>query len=76
MSSVPTLRAAIEVCLATPEFMAEYRRLTGHALGTGTPLDREVDRVTGRLDTEAEQFFTFVRDHVWLPVVIGLAGAR
>jgi len=71
----PTLRQCIEACLGNRDFMHEYRRLTGHALGldTRSGLDRMIDAATGHepstvSEPEARQFFDFVRDYVWAPV--------
>jgi hypothetical protein len=65
---------AVHECFTTAEFMAEYRRLTGSTLGLDdrTPIARLVDEATGHgpWDGEWRDFFLFVRDFVWLPVVL------
>jgi len=72
----PTLRECIDACLGNQDFMREYRRLHGHALGLDTrnALDQMIDAATGYRspavsETEARQFFEFVRDYVWAPVL-------
>ena len=64
----PTLAMAIRMCLSNQDFMREYRRLSGHSLGRGAPLDRMIDKATGKLDEEAKELFNFIRDYV-LPVL-------
>ena len=57
----PTLRECLDACLGNQDFMREYRRLHGHALGldTRSALERMVDEATGHplavSETEARQ---------------------
>ena len=74
-SHAPSLRDAISECINNPEFVKEYRRLTGHSLERGNPLDFMIDEATGKLDDEANQLFDFIRDYVWLPVTISVSGS-
>ena len=70
-----TFRHCLDEVLAHEELLANYRRLTGHALlskDKRTGLDRMIDAATGHdptaiKDEEAQHFFRFVRDCVWLP---------
>ena len=64
-----SLEDALAITLANKEFMREYRRLTGHRLGDGPVIDRMIDESTGKLEDEARQFYVFVRDHIWMPVI-------
>lgn len=59
----------VKVCLNTPEFMENYKRLRGVALGSGSPIERMVDEATGRMKKEMFDLCDFIRDYVWLPVV-------
>lgn len=59
----------VKVCLNTPEFMEEYARLKGVALGSGSPIERMVDEATGRTKKEMFDLCDFIRDYIWLPVV-------
>lgn len=71
-----TFHECVWACWDNVAFMKEYRRLTGHKLN-GTQrivIEFMIDRETGYRpdpldDKEARQFFEFVRDHIWLPLV-------
>jgi hypothetical protein len=72
----PSLERCIWECWENQDFMREYRRLSGHALGQDRRqgIERLIDQATGHEppvidDKEARQFFEFVRDVVWLPVL-------
>lgn len=62
-------RLCVEQCMASEEFMREYRRLTGsQLLKPRTPLDVLIDNATGAPavnDREARAFFEFVRTYVF-----------
>lgn len=67
-------------CWNNAEFMAHYRRLTGHALGADkrSTIEHLVDRATGYKpssvdEAEAVEFFDFVRDYIWIPVLAKMA---
>lgn len=69
-----TYQDAVEAAFAHPEFMEEWRRLSGSTLGldTRSPILRLVDEATGH-DPDAEQwveFFNFVFKYVWLPMLL------
>jgi len=77
MTTPPSFRQCVEACWHNADLMHEYRRLTGHALGLDkrTPLDRMIDRATQHVppaldDAEMQAFFKFVRDYIWMPVVL------
>ena len=59
----------LEECLKTPELLKEYRRLTGARLGNGSTIEMMIDKSTGYHDKEWKDFFDFVRDYIWMPVV-------
>jgi hypothetical protein len=50
-----------------PEFVKEFDRLCGTNLShKGTGLDLEIDKASGRLDSDLKLFVKFVYEHVWL----------
>jgi hypothetical protein len=56
----------LQECLDNREFRKEYDRLHGTNLSmSGTPIDLEIDRATGRLELEFQGFAQFVRDTVY-----------
>lgn len=60
-------------CWNHPEFMAQYRRLTGSKIGLGpkSVLEAMIDEVcrAPRLDpVEGRAFLRFVHDYVWTPL--------
>jgi hypothetical protein len=67
MSERPiTFCECLAVCTRTPGLVSEFDRLTGCNLsGRGSPLELEIDRVTGRMDADFARFVEFVRDCVW-----------
>ena len=64
-----SLKATINTCLGTPDFMKEYRRLTKARLGTGSGIEIMIDKATGYDEKEAKDLFDFIRDYIWLPVL-------
>lgn len=64
---------AVRIAYSTPDFMAEYRRLSGSTLGLDdrTPIARLIDEAAKHdpWDEQWRPFFEFVRDVVWLPLV-------
>ena len=72
LNAIPSLEMAIKTCLSTPDFMKEYRRLSGHSLGRAAPIIMMIDKATGKTDAEAKEFFEFVREHIWWPVVFNI----
>jgi hypothetical protein len=79
MSKLPSFQDCVFECWENPDFMRQYRRLSGHELRLELrePLEHLIDAATGYEapvleDEEVTQFFEFVRDHVWLPVVLGM----
>lgn len=67
MPEVVTLETAIKTCLDNPEFMKEYRRLSGAHLGKGDGLSIMIDQATGYDKKEANDLFEFIRDYIWIP---------
>lgn len=69
-----TFEDAVVECFEQPEFMEEYRRLTGSTLGLDgrAPIVRMIDDHTGHDPHEAEwaPFFRFVFSFVWMPIVL------
>ncbi|KZC30057.1 MULTISPECIES: hypothetical protein [unclassified Rhodanobacter] len=60
------LRFVLEVALAHPSLRAEYDRLAGTARGTRrSPVDKAIDRATGRDDAELQGFLVFAKDALW-----------
>ncbi len=73
-----TFHECVFACWDNPDFMREYRRLSGHAIGKDrrAPIDRMIDTTTGYTppaldDKEAVAFLEFVERVVWLPLVSG-----
>ena len=67
MSAV-TFRETLDMCAATPEFVAQFDRLTGHNLseiGKRGPLDAMIDEATGRDREAILSFVVFVDEVVW-----------
>lgn len=79
---LPTFEQAVRETYSNQEFMREYRRLKpGCKLGlsdTRKPIERMIDEACGRPAPEAPtndewfEFFNFVRDYVWMPVIAKL----
>ncbi len=72
----PTFPQCVLACWDNADFMREYRRLTGAAIGEDkrSALDRLIDAATGHTppvfdDRELEAFFEFVHDYIWSPLV-------
>jgi hypothetical protein len=56
----------VHTCFANKEFVKEYDRLMGANLSrAGSPLDIQIDRVTGRHEKELASFIRFVHTCVW-----------
>lgn len=64
-----SLEETIRVCLNTPEFMREYKRLSGASLGSGSPISVMIDKSTGYNEVEAKALYEFIRDYIWKPVI-------
>lgn len=63
-----TFDAVVQQCAATPEFVAEFDRLTGSRLssiGRRSPLDAMIDGATGWEDEQLRRFCVFVAETVW-----------
>lgn len=65
-----TLEDAITEAVNNRELVREYKRLTGAQLGGGAPIKRMIDKATGFADKEWFDFFNFVRDYIWMPVLM------
>lgn len=63
--TIPSLEETIEIFINNKDFMKEYRRLTGSALGVGIPINIMVDEASGKFDADAKELFEFIRDYVW-----------
>ena len=65
-----TLKKCIEEALKTPELIEQYKRLTGARLSLGERnLIEMIDKATGFQQKEWFDFFNFVRDYVWIPLL-------
>jgi len=64
-----SLEETIMVCLNNPEFMREYKRLSGASLGSGSPITVMIDKSTGYDEVEAKALYEFIRDYIWKPVI-------
>lgn len=68
-----SFRASVEMCIESPEFMKEYRRLTGSHIGAPRmPIESMIDEVTGRDVDAYRKFFEFVSEFVWRPWISSL----
>jgi hypothetical protein len=72
--SVVSFETCVWKCWEDPEFMREYRRLTGHALGQDrrAAIERLIDDTTGHVpsldEREARAFLDFVYEYIWAPL--------
>lgn len=64
-----TFQTCVEECLKAPEFIQQYKRLTGASLGSGKPIERMIDESTGLMEKEYFDLFNFIRDYIYLPVI-------
>lgn len=65
-----TLEETVLLATSDKEFMRHYKRLTGATLGGGPPIYRMIDKATGKTDAEWYKLFDFIRDYVYLPVLM------
>lgn len=65
-----TFEEAVKMCVENKEFIVEYKRLTGARLGSGTPWEKLIDQATKYQDKEWFDLFNFIRDYIWMPVVL------
>ena len=66
-----TLEQAIKEAVAQPELLAQYQRLRGVRLVGKPPIIQMIDEATGYHEKQWFDFFSFVRDYIWWPVVMG-----
>lgn len=64
-----SLEETIKECLANKELVIQYRRLTGARLGMGSPIERIIDEKTGYDEKEFFDFFNFIKDYIWMPLI-------
>lgn len=56
----------VQQCVANVEFVREFDRLHGtNVAGRGSPLEYEIDLVSGRIDDDLHKFVVFVHRYVW-----------
>ncbi len=60
-----TFEDVVKHCAGNAEFMAEYRRLSGHSLLSRSVIENQIDIATGKIDQEVKAFIAFVFDAVW-----------
>jgi len=69
-----TLKMAIEESMNTPELIEQYERLKKVKLFPNrSPIAMMIDEATGYhglVEKDWKDFFDFVRDYIWLPVVL------
>ena len=54
----------------TPELIKEYDRLNNTNISKKlSPIENLIDEKTGNRDTEIKEFFTFVREFIFLPLI-------
>jgi len=68
--NIPTLEETIKMCLENQEFMKEYERLLGQKLVAGSPIEKMIDEATGYDKKLTNDFFNFIREYIWMPVVV------
>lgn len=66
---IPTLEETIKLCIQTPELIKEYERLLDKKFVPSSPIEKMIDEATGYDKKLAHDFFNFVRDYIWMPVV-------
>lgn len=68
MTPQTLFESVLRQCAATPEFVAEFDRLTGSNLSRkGSPINIMVDDASGKTDADAGKFVEFVREFVFAP---------
>lgn len=65
-----SLEQAITEAINTSELIQQYERLTGARLRGGAPIEQMIDKSTGYDKEQWNRFFDFVRDYIWMPVII------
>ena len=68
--NIPTLEETIKMCLENQDFIKEYERLLGQKLVAGSPIEKMIDEATGYDKKLTNDFFNFIRDYIWMPVVV------
>lgn len=64
----PAFTRCAHEAIETPELVENFNRLYGASVGRGTPLEREIDSVTGKSDDDMRAFINFVHDGIYLRV--------
>ena len=65
-----TFEQCVKEAWNTPDLVEQYKRLTGARLGGGLPIERMIDDASGFKEKEYTDFFNFVRDYIWIPVLL------
>lgn len=69
----PAFHFCIAETINTGDFIKEFDRLYGSNLQLkGAPIEREIDKATGKQRADLEAFVTFVYDYVYTPVAAEL----
>lgn len=62
-----TLEQVLWDCANNKDFVREYDRIRGTNVGLRqSPMSNEIDRTTGKWQSEVKAFFEFCTDAVWL----------
>lgn len=69
-----TLQETIECCCKQPELIREYERVRGVKLRNRSPIESLVDEATGYRKEKWMEFFDFIRDYIWMPVLLDSLG--
>jgi hypothetical protein len=68
--NVISLETTINECLKNPEFIKEYKRLSGAKLVGGSPIENAIDIASGFYEHELIELFDFIKKYVWLPYIL------
>jgi hypothetical protein len=62
-----SFKECVQAIFNHPEFLREYDRLRGTTFSRSS-IESLIDKATGKFEEDAVELFTFIRDHIWLPI--------
>lgn len=60
----------VNMCLNNREFLQQYDRLSNTCFASSSTFEAQIDKATGKLAKDYKELFDFIRDYVWVPVVV------